>query len=309
MVARSAPELPSTGPWAFEPKLDGFRVLAVVDGGRARLQSRQQRPLTRYFPEIVEALRQQFGGEVVLDGELVVCGPNGQLDFMALQRRLTGARSAAADGPASYVAFDALAAGGTDLRALPYRIRRQVLQQLLDDARSPLAVVPMTTDGTAARAWLTGHLAAGIEGVVAKRLDHGYQPSRRAWRKVKARTSAEAIVGGVLGPVGSPVALVLGRRDEHDRLHVVGRTTTLPRQVRAELGAALQPADRWHPWPAVLPPARFGDAAPVEYTRVQLVVVVELAVDSAVDVVRGRPVWRHPAQFQRARHDLRAEDL
>lgn len=309
MVARSAPELPSTGPWAFEPKLDGFRALAVVDGGRARLQSRQQRSLTRFFPDVVEALRGQFAGEVVLDGELVVCGPDGRLDFMALQRRLTGARSAVADGPASYVAFDALAAGGTDLRALPYRVRRAVLQQLLDGARPPLAVVPMTTDGTAARAWLTGHLTAGIEGVVAKRLDHGYLPTRRAWRKVKARTSAEAVVGGVLGPLQTPVSLVLGRRDDHGRLRVVGRTSVLPRGMRADVGAVLRPAGPVHPWPPVLPPARFGDAGPVEYMRVEPSVVVELAVDAAVDVVRGRPVWRHPARFLRLRLDLRAADL
>jgi ATP-dependent DNA ligase len=192
----------------------------------------------------------------------VVCRAAG-LDFMALQRRLTAARRAAAEAPATFV-FDVLAAGGTDLRTHPYGMPLQ----LLDDAAPPLAVIPMTTDGEAARAWLTGDLGAGIEGVVAKRLDHGDLPRRRAWRKVKARTSAEAVVGGVLGPLNTPVALVLGRPDEAGRLRVAGRTGPLPRDARPALGALLRTADQRHPWPPVLPPARFADAAPVEYTWV-----------------------------------------
>jgi ATP-dependent DNA ligase len=308
MVARPATKLPTAGPWAFEPKFDGFRAIATADRRRVRLHSRQNRPLTRYFPEIVAAIADQFTGHIVLDGELVVCRTAG-LDFMALQRRFTAARRAAIEAPATFLVFDVLAAGSTDLRAHPYRIRRALLLQLLEDAAPPLAVVPMTTDGEAARAWLTGHLDAGIEGVVAKRLDHGYLPARRAWRKVKTRTSAEAVVGGVLGPLTTPVALVLGRHDNAGRLRVAGRTGPLPRDARPVLGALLHPADQRHPWPPVLPPSRFGDAAPVEYTRVEPTVVVELAVDAAVDLVRGRPVWRHPATFWRVRHDLRVKDL
>ncbi|GAA3061893.1 ATP-dependent DNA ligase [Pseudonocardia yunnanensis] len=273
-----------------------------------RLHSRQHRPLTRYFPEIVDGIAERFGGHVVLDGELVVCRADG-LDFMALQHRLADPPHATAEAPATFVVFDVLAAGGTDLRAHPYRIRRALLLQLLDDAVPPLAVAPMTTDGHAARAWLTGHLDAGIEGVVAKRLDHGYLPSRRAWRKIKIRTSAEAVVGGALGPLNTPVALVLGRRDHAGRLRVAGRTGPLPRDARRAIGALLRTADERHPWPYVLPPARFGDAAPVEYTRVAPTVVVELNVDAAVDMMRGRPVWRHPATFRRVRHDLQADDL
>ncbi|TQM01661.1 ATP dependent DNA ligase-like protein [Pseudonocardia kunmingensis] len=204
--------------------------------------------------------------------------------------------------------FDALAAGGTDLRGYPLRVRRAVLEKLLDGVGPPLAVMPMTTDGVAARAWLTGHLEAGIEGVVAKRVNQAYLPTH-AWRKVKTRASAEAIVGGVLGPVSAPVALVLGRHDERGRLRVVGRTGTLSRAVRAELGAMLRPVGARHPWPPVLAPARFGPAAPVEYSRVEPVVVVELMVDAALDEVRGRTVWRHPARLLRLRADLRAADL
>src|ERR1700754_2611507 len=237
MVAREAATLPTRGPWAYEPKLDGFRALAIGEGGRVRLQPRQQRPLTEFFPEIVEALAQRFRGEVVLDGELVVCGPGG-LDFMALQRRLTGSRRPAADARASYVVFDLLDAGGIDLRVHPYRVRRQLLLQLRADVRPPLGVVPMTTDSQAARVWLTEHLEAGVEGVVAKRLDHAYSP-KRAWRKVRARTSAEAVVGGVLGPMTAPVALVLGRPDVTGRLRVVGRTGPIHRAFRPALGVVL----------------------------------------------------------------------
>jgi ATP-dependent DNA ligase len=275
--------------------------------GRARLLSRQHRPLTRYFPEVVAALGEHFAGDVVLDGELVVVGANGRLDFPALTRHIVGARGSL--GRASYVVFDALAAGGTDLRIYPYRVRRAVLEQLLDDARPPLAIVPMTTDGEAARVWLTEHLAAGVEGVVAKRLDHAYLPGRRAWSKIRGHASVEAVVGGVLGPIAAPVALVLGRPDEVGQLRVAGRTSPIPREQRTEIGALLRPAGVWHPWPTVLPAARFGDAGPVGYTRVAPTVVVELAVDSAVDVLRGRSVWRHPARLVRVRADLSVADL
>jgi ATP-dependent DNA ligase len=293
---------------AYEPKLDGARCISLVEGGRARLQSRQQRPLTRYFPEIVRALGEHFAGDVVLDGELVVVTAEGRLDFTALTRRIAGARRGTL-GTAYYVVFDALSAGGTDLRGHPYRVRRAVLQQLLEGVRPPLALVPMTTDGDAARVWLTEHLDAGIEGVVAKRLDHAYLPRRRAWSKIRGRTSAEAIVGGVLGPISAPVALVLGRLDDTGQLRVVGRTSTIPRAMRAELGALLRGAGPWHPWPPVLAPSRFGDAGPVDYVRVEPTVVVELAIDSAVEMVRGRPMWRHPARLVRMRADLRAADV
>jgi ATP-dependent DNA ligase len=207
------------------------------------------------------------------------------------------------------VVFDALSAGDTDLRGFPYRVRRAVLERLLDGARPPLAIVPMTTDGAAAHVWLNAHLEEGIEGVVAKRLDHAYSPAKRAWSKVRGRYTAEAVVGGVLGPISAPVALVVGRRDEQGRLRVAGRTTPIPRPARAAVGQALRPASDWHPWPPVLPPTRFGGAAPVEYTRVMPDVVVELAVDAAVDVMRGRPIWRHPAVYQRVRADLLPSDL
>jgi ATP-dependent DNA ligase len=270
-----------------------------------RLQSRQLRSLTPFFPDVVDALAASFR-DVVFDGELVVCR-DGRLDFTALQRRLVSPR-AAMEAPASFLVFDVLEAGGTDLRGYAYRVRRAVLQRLLDGVALPLALVPMTTDATAARVWLTGHLDAGIEGVVAKRLNQPYRP-RSTWRKVRAYTSTEAIVGGVLGPISAPVALVLGRPDARGELRVVGRTTPIARHLRAELGSQLGPAGAAHPWPAVLPLARYGNSAPVQYARVEPRVVVELLVDAAIDMVRGRPVWRHPARFSRVRQDLGPADL
>jgi ATP-dependent DNA ligase len=281
------------------------RAIATVADDRIWLQSRQLRSLTRFFLEVVDALGASFR-DVVLDGELVVCR-DGRLDFTALQSRLARPHAAGVP-PASFLVFDVLEAGGTDLRGYPYRVRRAVLRRLLDGLGPRLAVVPMTTDATAARAWLTDHLHDGIEGVVAKRLDQPYQ-HRSTWRKVRAHTSAEAIVGGVLGPISAPVALVLGRPDMHGRLRVVGRTTPIPRHLRTAIGALLRRPDDEHPWPEVLRPSRYGGTAPVEYLRVAPTVVVELAVDAAVDEVRGQPVWRHPAKLQRVRHDLQPEDL
>jgi hypothetical protein len=128
-------------------------------------------------------------------------------------------------------------------------------------------------------------------------------------RKVRARTTTEAIVGGALGPISAPVALVLGRPDMHGRLRVVGRTTPIPRHLRTEVGAHMRPAGATHPWPLVLLPSRYGDSAPVEYSRVEPSLVVEPAVDAAIDIVRGRPFWRHPAKLQRVRLDLNPGDL
>jgi hypothetical protein len=195
-----------------------------------------------------------------MNGELVVARPGGRLDFMALSRCLAGG-GRALPGRASYVVFDALSAAGTDLRSYPYRVRRAVLERLFDGARPPLAIVPMTTNGAAAQVWLSDHLEAGIEGVVAKRLDHAYSPGKRAWSKVRGRRTAEAVVGGVLGPISGPVALVVGRRDEQGQLRVAGRTSPLPRPARAAVGQVPQARRRNAESPPHRPrPTRLGQA-------------------------------------------------
>jgi ATP-dependent DNA ligase len=305
MTAKPAEVLPAGGHWWWEPKLDGFRALAFRDrAGRVRLQSRQQRDLTRYFPNVAAAIAEQLDGDVVLDGELVIA-VGGRCDFGELQRRLGEPR---ADGPAAcLVVFDLLSAAGRDQRGNPYRVRRGRLVELLADARLPLAVTPATDDRVVAEAWLHRHLAAGVEGVVAKRTDHAYLPGRRSWVKVRARTTAEAVVGGVLGRPGGPTSLVLGRPDPSGRLRVIGRTTPLSAPAHHELAAVLAVTGDEHPWPALLPATRFGQwpGELVEYLRVDPTVVIEVDVDAAWEWGR----YRHPVRYRRLRPDLRPEDL
>lgn len=223
----------------------------------------------------------------MLDGELVVCR-DGRLDFVALQRRLHARNRKHAATTAYLVVFDVLALGGDDVRRLSYVDRRSLVVDLLAGVTTPLAVMPMTTSEPGAKAWLTEHLAAGIEGVVAKHLMHAYRPAWRTWQKVRTRVTAEAVVGGVIGPMDAPEVLILGRVDADGWLRVAGRTGPLPVPVRAELGAVLQPPRRIHPWPVTIPSSRFGQLPPkpVEYTPADPAVVVELDADVAFECGR-----------------------
>jgi ATP-dependent DNA ligase len=313
MIAVTAERLPAGGQagFAYEPKFDGFRCLAYRGRDRVVLQSRQQRPLGRYFPEIVDAVA-QLDTSVVLDGELVLWR-EGRFDFTALQQRLhpAGSRAGvlAATLPASYVVFDVLALDHQDLRVQPYAARRAVLDDLLG-RQLPDGLVPMpaATDPAVARVWLTEHSAAGIEGVVAKRLDQPYRPGGRTWRKVRTRLTAEAVVGGVLGSVTRPEALILGRHDARGRLRVAGRTGPLPAAARAELGALLLPAAAGeHPWPVAIPSSRFGQRPGelVDYLQVVPATVVEVDADTSFE----RDRWRHATRFLRVRADLQPNDV
>ena len=298
------------GGWAWEPKFDGFRCIAFRSSERVVLQSRQQRPLTRYFPEIVAAVG-ALSREVVLDGELVVWH-EARLDFAALQQRIhpadARARQLSIARPASYIVFDLLARDGLDIRRLPYRKRRKKLEKLLGrQLPHGLVLMPMSMDRAVARAWLLNHGEAGIEGVVAKRLDAPYRPKRHAWQKVRTRRTAEAVVGGVFGSVDRPDALVLGLPDGSGQLRIAGRTRPLGQQDRQHLAAALQPCAGGHPWPVRLPSSRFGQlpGKAIEYTPVEPTVVVELDVDASFERYR----WRHAAWFIRVRSDLLPDDL
>src|SRR5687768_14776598 len=249
MIAVTADQLPLDRPggWAFEPKFDGFRCVAFRSRGRVALQSRQQRPLGRYFPEIVDAVG-ELAADAVLDGELVVWNDR-HLDFAALQQRLHPSASRAARLavalPACFVVFDLLARSGLDLRARPYRRRRRGLESLLDrHLPDRVALMPMTTDLAAAHLWMVDHCAAGIEGVVAKRLDQSYRlggrslaqgahprdrRSGRGWRARPGRPARRAD-RGVSGHVGSAArlrahhaAVALGPRDDDPRAPAAGR--------------------------------------------------------------------------------------
>ncbi|GAA2884048.1 hypothetical protein GCM10010472_47670 [Pseudonocardia halophobica] len=236
----------------------------------------------------------------------------GRLDFAALQERLqpstAGAGRLAAATPAAYVVFDLLARQGTDLRPLPWAERHRRLEELLG-ARLPhgLVLMPTSADPAVGRLWMREHTASGIEGVVAKRVDQPYRAGARGWRKVKTRLSAEAVVGGVLGTLAEPDALVVGRFGAHGRLRVAGRTTPLSPAARAQLRGVLTAPAGGHPWPEVIPSARFGQrpSEPVAYVQVAPEVVVELEVDAAFEYGR----WRHPVRFMRSRLDLRPEEV
>lgn len=296
MVARSGHALPGTGPYACEAKFDGWRMVAF-HARRPQLQSRQQRSLTRMFPEIAEAVADQLPPGTVVDGELVAMR-DGRVDFTAIT---------AGDAARRLVVFDVLAVAGRDVRPESYRDRRARLAELLEQAAPPLALTPVTDDLQAAHAWMA-ETARGVEGVVVKHLDHAYLPGRRWWTKVRALDTSEAVVGGVIGPVDRPHALILGRYDRRGRLCVVGRTHPLPRAAAEEVGRCLRRPVGVHPWPIVIPGGRLGLAGkhdPVEHTPVAPTVVVELDVDGAIEYGR----WRHGARYRRVRTELCVRDL
>jgi ATP-dependent DNA ligase len=198
MLAELSREVPR-GDYLYEPKWDGFRCLIFRDGAEIVLQSRNQRPLERWFPELVRALRSRLPRKVVLDGEIVVAGPQG-LDFDALLMRIhpSDARvdKLAKEHPASFVAFDILALGGKDLRAQPMVRRRTSLEKALGKATPPLYVTPATTDSAVARDWFHKFQGAGVDGIVCKPLSLPYAPGERAMIKVKQQRTADCVVGG-----------------------------------------------------------------------------------------------------------------
>jgi ATP-dependent DNA ligase len=202
--------------------------------------------------------------------------------------------------------FDLLAHRDVDLRPLPYRERRARLEQMFRRQHPGLCLVPAIGDRRAASAWL-GQGARGIEGVVAKRRDQGYLPGRNSWSKVRAKSTSEAVIGGVLGSPQMPLGLILGRHDRRGRLRVVGRSHPLRREQRELVARLLGRPRGEHPWPPVLPAGRFGlpGGEPVEYIPVEPAVVVEIETDSCFELGR----YRHPVKFLRVRTELLPDDL
>jgi ATP-dependent DNA ligase len=257
MLAKIAETLPPEGSYLYEPKWDGFRALVFRDT-ELFMQSRDLRPFDRYFPDLHEALLARLPEGCVLDGEIVIATAAG-LDFDALQMRLHPAASRVAklarETPASFVAFDALAVDGRDLRAQPQSERRRALESLLARAKPPLYLTPATRDRMLAEEWLRRFEGAGLDGVVAKPLDAPYQPGRRAMLKVKHVRSADCAVAGFRwhkageGIVGS---LLLGLYDAARVLHHVGVTSAFTMETRRRLAKELAPlrtnALRDHPW-------------------------------------------------------------
>lgn len=212
-LAQSAPRLPTGSGWAYEPKYDGHRVCVIHREGAVQLQAgRSQRDVTAWFPDLAAAAERLPEG-TALDGEAIIYR-EGAVDFAAVQQRTLSkpsrARLLAAELPATYAAFDVLEAHGQDVRATPYRERRQLLTGLLEPlAPSLLQPVPMTEDAEEARVWMEALRAQGIEGIVAKRLGERYPTGRRSWVKVRHAQGADAVAVGFTGPASRPARLVV----------------------------------------------------------------------------------------------------
>ncbi len=311
-LAKPVRDLPTAGALPggcrYEPKWDGYRLVVVRDATGTRLWSKQGRDLTDRFPDLAAAALAQVPAGTVLDGEVVVWGGD-RLDFGLLQRRLVTPPSRmaalAAAHPASYVAFDLLASGGTDQRRHPLRARRAALEELAQRWAPPMQLSPATADPDEARQWAADLRPLGIEGLVAKGAATRYAGGRREWLKVKSWETTEVVAGGVIGPLERPGQLVAGRY-RGGELVVVGRTAPLSPAQAAELAAVLSPAGPDHPWPDRIGTGRFGGGRlSVPLTRVDPVAVVEVSADAALTA----GVFRHPLRFVRVRSDLRPEDV
>ncbi len=259
MLAKAAAALPDGEGWLYEPKWDGFRALVFRDGDEVFTQSRDLKPLDRYFPELAAPLREQLPERCVLDGEIVIAA-GGALRFESLLLRIHPAESRvrmlAAEMPASFVAWDLLALGDEDLRAVAQGERRARLEAALGGVTPPIHLTPATRDRALAADWFDRFEGAGLDGVVAKRLDGPYLPGKRAMVKVKHERTADCVVAGFRwhknGPGTHVGSLLLGLFDAAGTLHHVGITSSFTWERRAALVEELAPlrdgALEGHPW-------------------------------------------------------------
>lgn len=320
MLAKAAAAVPR-GDWWYEPKWDGFRCIVFRDGDEVVLGSRNERPLTRYFPDVVDAALAQLPERVVLDGELVVAGPGG-LDFDALSQRIHPADSRvqmlASSTPASFVAFDLLALGDRDLRPAPFSERRAALEGALADVAPPVHVTPVTRDPAVAEDWFHRFEGAGLDGVVAKAADLPYREDQRVMVKVKHERTADFVVGGFRWYRGTSDAvgsLMLGLWDG-DRLQHVGVIGSFPAARRRELVgelAAYRGDLEGHPWGGWASAAAAAEAdgrrLPGAQSRWNAAKDLsfeplrpELVVEAAFEHLQGQRL-RHTARFRRWRPD------
>jgi ATP-dependent DNA ligase len=262
MLAKPTPEIPTGDGWCYEPKWDGFRALAFRDGDELLIQSRDLKPLNRYFPELEAPLRALGGSNArfVLDGEVVIARTDGRLDFDALLLRIHPAasrvRMLAAESPASFVAFDCLAEADEVLRDRHFTERRARLERLAADPLESVLLTPMTTDPATARRWFDDFEGAGLDGLIAKRADGVYAPAKREMAKIKHARTADCVVAGFRwhknGPGTMIGSLLLGLYNEAGDLQHVGVTSSFTLEKRRELVAFLEPYRRdaldGHPW-------------------------------------------------------------
>ncbi len=319
MLAKPVNEIPE-GRYSFEPKWDGFRSIVFADGGEVEIGSRNERPMTRYFPELVAAFTEQFPRRCVIDGEIVVPAQDGRrLDFEALLQRIHPAASRvallAAQTPAHFVAFDLLALDGTDYTGRPFSERRAALARALAEAVAPVHLTPATTDPAVARQWFRQFEGAGLDGIIAKPLDGTYQPDKRVMFKIKHERTADCVVAGYRPHKTSQEAigsLLLGLYTDTGDLASVGVVGAFPMARRRELFTELQPLVTTfdsHPWnwarqqagartPREAETSRWNAGKDLSFTPL----LPERVVEVRYDHMDG-PRFRHTTQFVRWRPD------
>ena len=259
MLAKPSDGLPEGDGWLFEPKWDGFRAIVFRDGNEVLIQSRDLKPLDRYFPELAAPIRASFPERCVVDGEVVIA-TDGRLAFESLLLRIHPAASRvkmlAEETPASFVGWDLLALGDEDLRGVPQGERRERLEAVFGAVEPPIHLTPATRDRALAADWFDRFEGAGLDGVVAKKLDGLYQPGKRAMLKIKHQRTADCVVAGFRwhknGPGTHVGSLLLGLFDDEGKLHHVGITSSFTWDKRAALVEVLEPlrenATDGHPW-------------------------------------------------------------
>jgi ATP-dependent DNA ligase len=316
MLARPVPDIPD-GLW-YEPKWDGFRSIVFRDGDEVEIGSRNERPMTRYFPELVAAITAHLPARCVVDGEIVIASPDKRgLDFWALQQRIHPAASRVAllaeQTPASLIVFDLLALDDIDYTTRPFDERRAALEQALVSTRPPVHLTPITRDAEEARRWFDRFEGAGLDGLIAKRGEDCYEPNRRVMFKVKHTRTADCVVAGYRVHTSRPDAigsLLLGLHDHSGTLKPVGVVGAFPMARRLELFSALQPlvvdfADHPWNWAAEIVGARprpegsrWNPTKDLSFVPLRPERVVEVRYDH----MEG-PRFRHTAQFVRWRPD------
>ena len=321
MLAKSVAEIPDLG--HTEPKWDGFRTIVFRDGDEVVLGSRTEKPLTRYFPELIDALKERLPEQCVMDGEIIVATDE-RLDFEALQQRIHPAASRvkllAEQTPAAFVAFDMRAKGSDDLMGTPFSERRKQLEDALGGTGGDsIFLTPATADLHIAQEWFTRLEGAGLDGVVAKSLDGTYQPDKRAMFKIKHVRTADCVVAGYrlhkTSTDAKPLlgSLLLGLYDDNRHLQHVGVAASFTAARRAELIDELRPLESGtddHPWgefegslianPDRVPgtQSRWSQGKDLSFVPLR----PELVVEVAYEHMQGNR-FRHTAQFRRWRTD------
>jgi ATP-dependent DNA ligase len=323
MLAKPVKEIPN-GAMSFEPKWDGFRSIIFRDGDEVEIGSRNEKPMTRYFPEVVEAVRAILPERCVIDGEIIVIGSSGdRLDFEALQQRIHPAASRVTmlseHTPARFVAFDLLALGDVDYTQRPFAERRAALAEAMSSAPPPIHLTAATTDRAVAARWFDQFEGAGLDGLIAKPLDGRYQPDKRTMFKVKHERTADCVVAGYRLHKSGPEAigsLLLGLYNDDGTLASVGVIGAFPMQRRRELFGELQELVTNfddHPWawanqqdgtrtPRSAEGSRWAVGKDLSFTPLRPERVVEVRYDH-MEGVR----FRHTAQFVRWRPDRNPE--